>query len=80
MIELPREAQKELVQSIRKFFAEYLETEIGSLKADLVLEFCLKEICPTVYNSAIRDAQACLQRNVANLDETCYQLEKAFWE
>lgn len=79
MIEIPREAKRELLTSIRRFFAEHMEEDIGDLKADLVLEFCLKEICPTVYNLAIRDAQAQLQRNVAELDETCYHPEKTFW-
>lgn len=80
MIELPKEAKRELRPSIRRFFTEHLEEEIGDLKADLLLDFCLKEICPTVYNLAIRDAQAQLQRNVAELDETCYHSEQTFWK
>ena len=63
-IELPPETKARSMESIRHFFDESLDDEIGDLKATLVLEFFLKEIAPTVYNQAIVDAQAYLQDKV----------------
>jgi len=78
-IELPKEARKELTASIRRYFDEQMEDEIGELKAELLLDYCLREICPTVYNLAIRDAQAFLQEKVGDLDGSCYQPEQTYW-
>jgi uncharacterized protein (DUF2164 family) len=79
-IELPQEIKKELIPSIQKYFREHLDDDIGDLKAELLLDFCLREICPTVYNRAIRDAQAIFQERVADLDGTCYEPEMTYWK
>ncbi|MFC1572545.1 DUF2164 domain-containing protein [Candidatus Eisenbacteria bacterium] len=80
MIELQREASKELKLSIQRFFREQMDDDIGDLKAELFLDFCLKEICPTVYNRAVRDAQAYFQERTADLDGSCYEPERVYWE
>ena len=79
-IELSKEATKALVSSIQKYFDKHLEEDIGDLKAGLLLDFCLREICPTVYNQAIRDAQAYFQEKVIDLDGTCYVPEMSYWK
>ena len=79
-IELPQELKKELIPSSQKYFREHLDDDIGDLKAELLLDFCLREICPTVYNRAIRDAQAVFQERVADLDGTCYEPEMTYWK
>ncbi len=79
-IKIPKETEKALLVSIRRFFAETLEEEIGDLKAQLVLDYCLREIGPTVYNAAVRDSQAYLQERVADLDGTCFEPELTYWK
>jgi uncharacterized protein (DUF2164 family) len=79
-IKLEKEAEKRLIESIKRFFAETLEEEIGDLRASLVLDFCLKEIGPSIYNRAVADAQAFMQEKVADLDGSCYEPEHAYWE
>ncbi len=78
-IKLPPETEKRLYASIKRFFAEKLEDEIGDLKARLVLDFCLREIGPPVYNQAIADAQAWMQGKVADLDGSRFEPELAYW-
>jgi uncharacterized protein (DUF2164 family) len=46
----------------------------------LLLEFFLKELGPSVYNTAIGDAQAHLQERVGDLDGTCYEPEFCYWK
>jgi uncharacterized protein (DUF2164 family) len=71
--------EKRLHASIKRFFSEKLEDEIGDLKARLVLDYCLKEIAPTIYNQAIADAQAWMQGKVADLDGSRFEPELQYW-
>jgi uncharacterized protein (DUF2164 family) len=70
---------KRALASIKQFSAEHLDDEIGDLKAQLVLEFFLKELAPTVYNQAIGDAQKYLQERVMDLEGVCHQPEFGYW-
>lgn len=78
-IVLPPDTVAQLRSSIKRYVAEHLEQDIGDLKADMLLEFCLKEVGPTIYNRAIADAQAYFQGRVADLDGVCYEPEFAYW-
>ena len=49
-IQLSQEVRKQLRESIKRYALENLEQDIGDLKADMLLEYFLKEIGPTVYN------------------------------
>ncbi|MEO1367027.1 MAG: DUF2164 domain-containing protein [Acidobacteriota bacterium] len=79
-IKLPKEAEKRCVDSIQAFFDEHLDTSIGDLKARLVLDFCLQEICPTVYNRAIADAQAYMADKSGDMDGSLYEEEFGYFE
>jgi uncharacterized protein (DUF2164 family) len=65
--------------SIKKFMAEHFDEELGDLKAGLLLEFCLKEIGPSVYNQGIADAQAYFTGRVQDLEGVCYEPEFSYW-
>ena len=68
-----------MVASIKRYAAENLDEEIGDLKAGLLLEYCLKEIGPSIYNQAIADAQAYLTGRVADLEGVCHEEEFGYW-
>ncbi|MEO8202153.1 MAG: DUF2164 domain-containing protein [Gemmatimonadota bacterium] len=76
---LSKEVESQMRTSIRRFFLEDLEQEIGDLKAGNVLDYFLKELAPTVYNLAVADAQAYFQQRTADLDGACYEKEFTFW-
>lgn len=78
-ISLTDDARKHSIASIKRYFAEELDQDIGELKAGLILEFFLKEIAPTVYNGAIADAQTYLRDRLADLEGVCSAPEFAFW-
>ena len=44
-VSLSEEATKQSIESIKRYFKEELEHEIGDLKASLVLEFILPAQC-----------------------------------
>jgi len=78
-IKLPDDTSKQLRASIKRYFAENLEQDIGDLKAGLLLDFCVKEMGPCIYNQAITDARAYFQDRVADLEGVCYEKEFAYW-
>ena len=78
-ISIPDEAKKRAIASIKQYFVEIMEEEIGDLKASLLLDFILKEIGPTVYNQAIGDAGAFFEQQAADIDGVCYKVEFPYW-
>jgi len=79
-ITLSDDATRHATASIKRYFGEELDLDIGDLKAGMMLEFFLKEIAPSVYNAAIADAQAYMRDRVADLDGACTAPEFAYWE
>ena len=78
-IELQKETQQQLISSIKQFFNEHMDAEIGDLKARLVLDFCVREIGPSIYNQAIADAQQYMNERVADLGGARFEDEFGFW-
>ena len=77
-IKLERETEKQAVASIKRYFTENMDEEVGDLKAKLLLDFFLGEIGPTVYNGAIADAQTYFQGKVADLEGSCFEAEFSY--
>lgn len=78
-IKLREETRLRLIGSIQRYFAENMDEPVGDLKATLLLDFCVREIGPSIYNQAILDAQAHLQDKVAEIDGDCHETEFAYW-
>ena len=77
-IKIESDVEKQLIDSIKRFFAEEMDDDIGDLKALLVLDFFLREIGPSVYNQAIADAQSFFQEKSLDLGAARYEPEFAF--
>lgn len=78
-ISLPDDARKQSIASIKRYFSEELDQDIGELKAGLLLDFMLKEIAPTIYNGAIADAQTYLRDRLVDLEGACSVDEFGYW-
>jgi uncharacterized protein (DUF2164 family) len=79
-IELDKETERRLLASIKRYFAKELESEIGDLKATLVLRFVLKEIGPVIYNRAVGDVSRHVREVVDEIDGVCFEPEFGFWK
>lgn len=79
-IKLQKESEKYLIGSIKRFFAEKMDDDIGDLKASLVLEFCVREIGPSIYNQAIVDSQTYFQEKASDLGGARYESEFDYWK
>jgi len=79
-IKLQKETERYLLGSIKRFVAENMDEDIGDLKASLLLEFCLREIGPSIYNQAMADAQQYIQDKAADLPAARYEAEFDYWK
>ena len=78
-IELSKEARKEAIASIERYFQENLEERIGNIAAGALLGFFLEEIGPAIYNRAVADAQERIQARVMDLDIEVHEDEFQYW-
>jgi len=74
------DTEKRLLDSIKRFFAEELDDEIGDLKALRVLDFIGEEMGPSIYNQAIADAQKYFMEKTADLAGVRFEPEFDFWK
>jgi uncharacterized protein (DUF2164 family) len=78
-IKLETETQTRFIGSIKRYFKESLDEELGDLKASLLLEFVMREMGPSIYNRAVADAQARAHDILSELDTTCYESDLGYW-
>lgn len=67
-IRLADDRRERLLASIRGFHLEEFDEEISTFRAEKLLEFFLEALGPHVYNQAVQDARAFLQRRLDELD------------
>ena len=79
MIEFEKDQKQKMTESIRQYFLEEMDEEIGDLKATLLLDFFMQEIVPSVYNRAIKDATAYMQERVLDMEGSCFEKEFGYW-
>jgi len=75
-MKLDPDTEKYLLESIKRFFAEELETDIGDLKATRVLDYFAAEVGPSIYNQA----QAYFADKTADLAGVHYEPEYDYWK
>lgn len=78
-IKISTEQRKQAVASIERYFRSNMDEPIGSLAADTLLDFFLKEIGPLAYNAAVADVQQRLQARVMEVDAEVYEDAFTYW-
>jgi len=79
-LKLRDDVEKQGIASVRRYFAEELDQEIGDLKAKLLLDFFVKEVGSSIYNAALSDASVFIRDRTADLEDAMYQKEFAYWQ
>jgi uncharacterized protein (DUF2164 family) len=79
-MKLDTDTEKYLLESIRRFFAEEMDSDIGDLKALRVLDYIVEEIGPSIYNQAIADAQTYFAEKTSDLAGVRFEPEFDFWK
>ena len=78
-IEISKEARKEAIASIERYFTEDMEDKIGNIAAGALLGFILEEIGPVIYNKAVTDVQERLQSRIMEVDFEIHEDEFQYW-
>lgn len=78
-IEISKEARKEAIASIERYFQENMEERIGNIAAGALLGFVLEEIGPLVYNKAVAEVQERLQSRISEIDIEVHEDEFQYW-
>ncbi|APW44297.1 DUF2164 domain-containing protein [Rhodoferax saidenbachensis] len=78
-IEISKDARKQAIASIERYFRENMEEPIGNVSAGALLGYFLEEIGPLVYNKAVTDVQDRLQARVMEVDVEIHEDEFAYW-
>ena len=74
-IELNVERRKQMVEKVQSYFRNEHDESIGELKADMIVEFFIKELGPRIYNQAIDDANGFIHEKLIDLDGILYKTE-----
>jgi uncharacterized protein (DUF2164 family) len=77
-IQLTDERRERMLRSLRKFFADDLDLDLGELRAARILDFFVKELGPPVYNQAIQDARAFVQEKLEDLEGEFYEPDEPY--
>ena len=78
-LEIHKDARKQAIASIERYFREHMEEPIGNVAASALLGFFLEEIGPLVYNQAVADVQERLSARVAEIDIEVHEDEFMYW-
>lgn len=78
-IALSKDARKDVIASIERYFQENIDERIGNIAAGALLGFFLEEIGPTIYNQTVADVQERLQARVMELDIEIHEDEFQYW-
>jgi uncharacterized protein (DUF2164 family) len=77
-IRLTDERRERMLRSLRKFFTDELDLDLGDLAAARVLDFFAKELGAPVYNQAVQDVRASLQTKLDDLEGEFYEPEEPY--
>jgi uncharacterized protein (DUF2164 family) len=78
-IEIDKEARKEAIASIERYFKANMDEPIGNIAAGALLGFFVEEIGPLIYNQAVADVQERLQARVSELDIEIHEDPFTYW-
>ena len=79
-IELNKDARKQAVLSIERYFLDNMDEKIGNIQAAALLNFFVEEIGPSIYNQAVLEVQERLQTRIMELDIEVHEDEFGYWK
>ncbi len=78
-IKLKAEIEEQLIGSLRRYWKQEEDEDLGELRSRLFLKFIVEEVGPSIYNQAIQDAQEYMQEKTSEMEISCYAEEFAYW-
>jgi len=67
-LELDELRKADALRALQRAYAEVIEEELSDFRAEAFLDAVLKAVGPVVYNQAVQDVRAHMQRQLDDLD------------
>lgn len=74
-LHLDDERRDHLVANLQGFYLTEFDEELSAFRAERLLDFVLSALGPPIYNQAVQDARAFMQRKLDDLDGEVYEME-----
>ena len=78
-IEISKDARREAIASIERYFLVNMDEKIGNIAAGALLGFFIDEIGPVIYNQAVAEVQERLQMRVMEIDLEVHEDPFQYW-
>ena len=75
-ITFSKEQKQTIIDKIQEYFVKELDQDLGQFDAEFLLDFFSKEMGAVYYNQGLYDAQAILSKQIDDITDAIYQIEK----
>ncbi len=75
-IKFDRDETKAIVAEIQDYFREELDQSIGSMPAEMLMQFFAERMGAYYYNRGLHDAQALVRQKLDNVSDEIFGLEQ----
>ncbi|WP_027964130.1 DUF2164 domain-containing protein [Halalkalibacillus halophilus] len=76
LFNLPKESKDQIKDTLKLYFQNEREEEIGDLAAENLLELIANEIGPHFYNQGVKDSKEMCEQRMMSLEEDLLSLER----
>ncbi len=73
---ISREEKERLLLKVQRHLSDEAEVELGRFDAEALVDLVAAVIGPFYYNKGLRDAQALLARQVDQINDALYEMER----
>ena len=75
-LKLDKDTRARLNQQIRQYLSDELDSDIGNMEADFLIDFLTKSLGASFYNLGLKDAQALIARKMDDINDELYGMEQ----
>ncbi len=73
---ISREEKERLLLKIQRHLSDEVEIELGRFEVEALVDLVADLLGPHYYNKGLRDAQALLSRQVDQINDALYEMER----
>lgn len=75
-LKLDTDTRARLNEQIRQYLSDELDTDIGNMEADFLIDFLSGSLGASFYNLGLKDAQALIARKMDDINDELYGMEQ----
>jgi uncharacterized protein (DUF2164 family) len=75
-LKLDKDTRARLNEQIRQYLSNELDTDIGNMEADFLIDFLSGSLGTSFYNLGLKDAQALIARKMDDINDELYGMEQ----